>query len=426
MSLIKFSIKRPAFAIVINLAMIISGVVCASKIQLRQYPDISPSTISVETSWKGAYSDLVEKKVTKPIEQAIRKIKSVDTITSNSSQGKSSVTVTFKGKEKINDVLVEAINQVNSIKATLPLDIDDPTIKTVDPAARPLMYLAWLGGDKKSLTKYYDDNLKNRINNLNGVGSTILFGRKQDAIRVYLDPVKLHKQGLSAVNTTQSIISEIQEVALGKWEGPWFNYPVKLIDYQNPEQLLKEIPIKKKDGTIIKSEQIANIELGSTDDTSSVEINGKDSTVIGVTPSQEANPIALSDEINQFMKNSKESLLPYSLTMVYNGANYIKESLAEMKEHILQTFFIVILVTWLFIGSFRLSVIPIAAIPTSILGTIGLIWLLGFSLNTFTLLALILAIGMVVDDAIVIGENIYKKIEHGLSPKSAAIKGELK
>ena len=423
MSLIKFSIKRPAFAIVINLAMIISGVVCASKIQLRQYPDISPSTISVETSWKGAYSDLVEKKVTKPIEQAIRKIKSVDTITSNSSQGKSSVTVTFKGKEKINDVLVEAINQVNSIKATLPLDIDDPTIKTVDPAARPLMYLAWLGGDKKSLTKYYDDNLKNRINNLNGVGSTILFGRKQDAIRVYLDPVKLHKQGLSAVNTTQSIISEIQEVALGKWEGPWFNYPVKLIDYQNPEQLLKEIPIKKKDGTIIKSEQIANIELGSTDDTSSVEINGKDSTVIGVTPSQEANPIALSDEINQFMKNSKESLLPYSLTMVYNGANYIKESLAEMKEHILQTFFIVILVTWLFIGSFRLSVIPIAAIPTSILGTIGLIWLLGFSLNTFTLLALILAIGMVVDDAIVIGENIYKKIEHGLSPKKCGNKG---
>ncbi|MGB6976683.1 MAG: efflux RND transporter permease subunit [Gammaproteobacteria bacterium] len=420
-------IRRPVFATVISLLLLVVGLIAATKLSIRQFPKIDANVISVTTAFPGASPNLMEGFITTPIESAMGGISGVDYITSSSSQNTSNVVVHFKLGYDVNAGLTDVSNAVASVRTQLPKGINDPIVKKNDPNANPTEYIAFYSDrmSSEAITDYLERVVQTQLETLPGVGRAIVLGERRYAMRIWLDPFQMAARGVTPDDVQAALNSSNLQSPTGAIQAAYRQINVNAAtDLKDPEQF-NNLVVLNAGGQLIRIKDIGHAELGAASTTTfSVNMNGKPGVVIGIIPQTDANPLAVSKEVNAALQKISP-LLPSGLNMkvVWDTSKFISSSIHEVIKTIFETVLFVIVVVFLFLGSFRVLLIPTITIPLSLIGAFGLMLMMGFSINTMTLLALVLAIGMVVDDAIVVSENIHRHIEAGQTPFNAALIG---
>ena len=419
-------IKRPILALSISLMIIVAGLGSVFTLELRQYPSIDTATITITTSYPGANPADIQAFITRPIENSVGSSKGIDYMTSSSALGASTITVHIALGYNTNNVLSEVIQNVNAVKNKLPQDAYSPSIKMNPADDFPSLILAFTSKNMSAteISAYINSELTPKILALGGVSQVDVWGNKPYAMRIYPNKIKMAKYGITATEVSQKIAENSLVSAAGQIKGPYLNYTLDPKTTMSSAQEYGNLIIKKSGDHVIRLKDIGKVELGAQDYDSSVKFNGKNTVMGGVVPASDANPLTVVAKIIKYLPTLRESL-PNGLNVnvAYNSTTYIKSSIEEVIKTLTEAIIIVSIVMFLFLGSLRSVIIPIIAIPLSIIGSFFLMKLMGFSLNLLTLLSMILAIGLVVDDAIVVLENIYRHIEEGMEPFPAAIKG---
>ena len=427
MSFTDVFIKRPVFATTLALIILLVGLVSLSQLTLRLFPNISPSVISVTTSYPGADANLIEGFVTTPIENAISSIDGIDYIESKSTPSRSRITVHMKLGYDINDAMTDVASKVSSVRWQLPKDIYDPTVEKSDPNAQPIIYLSFLSNTKtpEQVTDYLLRVVQPQLQTLDGVSQAELMGQREYAMRIWLNPQFMAAHNVTASDVQQALLSNNIQSASGLIEGEDQEFTVYSNTDLNNEKQFNNIPIRTDStGHTIRIKDVGKAELGAPDDRVTVLMNGIPSIFIGIIPKSTANPFSVAREtLNMLPTIQKYMPKGIKATLLGDMSTYIASSLREVRGTILEACFFVFLVIFLMIGSFRAVLIPMVTIPLSVIGSAIFMHVLGYSINTMTLLAFVLAIGLVVDDAIVVLENIHRHLAEGLPPVKAAIVG---
>lgn len=417
-------IKRPVFAIVLNLVIIFCGLLSFFKLDLRLYPNISPSVITITTEYVGASAQDIEVFITKPIEDALSGIDGLNYTSSRSSKGKSTVTLYFESNYDISKAISDVASQVASVRHLLPADVENSVVKEYDPEAQPVVWLSVTSDalSRNQLTEYFVNLIQPKLQNLPGLAQATPFGRRDYAIRIKLDPIKTWGYGLSV----NEVISKIQQnntyFPVGVIDTKYGEYDVSLLNELDSAEKFNQLIIQKHQDNYIRLKDVATANMGSRDTGTSAFFRNKPALFIGVYQSAGANPVLLSQTLQNKLIELKQNTA-ISINSLWDNSKFISESIDEVAQTILEASFFVIVVILFFLGSMRAVVVPAVAIPVSLIGVMIFLLFLGYSLNTFTLLAMVLAIGMVVDDAIVVLENIHRHMEEGLSSMQAALIG---
>ncbi|AJI56041.1 acrB/AcrD/AcrF family protein [Francisella philomiragia] len=426
MRLIDLFIRRPVLSLSISFMIIVVGVGSFFQLQVRQYPYIDSATITVTTAYPGANPATIQAFVTRPIEAAVGSSKGIDYMTSSSALGTSTITVYVKLGQNTNDVLSEVVQNVNSVLNQLPQDAYSPAIK-LNPADNfPSLILAFTSKtmNTSEISAYINSELTPKLLAQGGLSSVDVWGNKPYAMRIYPNKTRMAEYGITPTELATAIGSNSLVSAGGQIQGPYLNYTLNPETSMSTAQEYRNLIIKKSDKQVVRLKDVAKVELGAQDYNSSVYFDGKNAVLAGAVVSPEENPLDVVDRLVKELPNIKAAL-PNGLdvNIAYNQTTFIEVSIEEVLHTLFEAVIIVSVVMFLFLGSFRAIVVPIVAIPLSIIGSFFLMSLMGFSINLLTLLSMILAIGLVVDDAIVVLENIYRHIEEGMEPFAAAIKG---
>ena len=426
MRLIDLFIRRPVLSLSISFMIIVVGVSSFFKLQVRQYPYIDSATITVTTSYPGANPATIQAFVTRSLEAAVGSSKGIDYMTSESALGTSTITVYVKLGYNTNDVLSEVIQNVNSVLNQLPQDAYSPAIK-LNPADNfPSLILAFTSKtmNTSEISAYINSELTPKLLAEGGLSEISVWGNMPYTMRIYPNKIRMAEYGITPAELATAIGSNSLVSAGGQIQGPYLNYTLNPETSMSTAQEYRNLIIKKSDNQIIRLSDVARVELGAQNYNSSVYFDGKNAVLAGAVVSPEENPLDVVDRLVKQLPNIKASL-PNGLNVdvAYNSTLYIESSIDEVLHTLLEAVIIVSIVMFLFLGSLRAIIVPIIAIPLSIIGSFFLMSIMGFSINLLTLLAMILAIGLVVDDAIVVLENIYRHIEEGMEPFAAAIKG---
>lgn len=419
-------IHNPVLAIVVSLFILAVGIICSSRLSLRQYPDVSATVISVVTGYPGASAKDIETFITNPLEEKLASVDFIDNMTSSSSRNTSTITITFKLGTDINAALANVYSKVAAARSALPPNIRDPIIQKIDPNKTPLIYLGLLS-DNMSLAKvadYFDRAIKPTMQNISGVGEIKMFGNYNYAMNMAINPFALSAHNLTETEFVNQVSLNNVYPVTGSFEGLGMNYPLTVTNQPETAKQFGDIPVISQPNNIVQADQIAKITLGEPEQKTIATVEEQPSVFLGIIPSTGGNPITLSNRINKMLENIKATL-PTGLTIekFWDSAIFIKDSLEEVAVALVETTLAVVAIMLLFLGSIRMVWVPAVTIPLSIVGTFAIMLALGFSINTFTLLAMVLAIGMVVDDAIVVLENIHRHIEDGMASKEAALIG---
>ncbi|MBK2267284.1 efflux RND transporter permease subunit [Francisella philomiragia] len=426
MRLIDLFIRRPVLSLSISFMIIVVGVGSFFQLQVRQYPYIDSATITVTTAYPGANPATIQAFVTRPIEAAVGSSKGIDYMTSSSALGTSTITVYVKLGQNTNDVLSEVVQNVNSVLNQLPQDAYSPAIK-LNPADNfPSLILAFTSKtmNTSEISAYINSELTPKLLAQGGLSSVDVWGNKPYAMRIYPNKTRMAEYGITPTELATAIGSNSLVSAGGQIQGPYLNYTLNPETSMSTAQEYRNLIIKKSDKQVVRLKDVAKVELGAQDYDSSVYFDGKNAVLAGAVVSPEENPLDVVDRLVEELPNIKAAL-PNGLdvNIAYNSTTYIEVSIEEVLHTLFEAVIIVSVVMFLFLGSFRAIIVPVVAIPLSIIGSFFLMSLMGFSINLLTLLSMILAIGLVVDDAIVVLENIYRHIEEGMEPFAAAIKG---
>lgn len=420
-------IKKPVYAVVLSIFVIVLGVIGFQKLSVRQYPQVEPSVITISTSYPGASAKDIEVFVTKPLEDALASVDKIDYMTSDSALGKSTITLNFKLGADVNKALSDAYTNVAIAKTNLPKDIREPVIQKIDPNKSPLIYIGLLSNSKwqhANLANYFENAIRPSMQNIEGVGMVKVFGNYDYGMHMQLDPLKLAAYNLPQQSLMQSVANESYYPGISSLESNIRNYPLTLTGQPNTAEQFSKIAIKRVGQQKVTINQVVKTEMRPPASKVQAIVQGKPAVFLGIIPTSDANPLNLSTAINNLLENVKSSLPDgFNIKVFWDSAVFIKQSLAEVKWAIFETTIAVLLILVLFLGSVRLTFVPAVTIPLSLIGTFMLMYMMGFSINTFTLLAMVLAIGMVVDDAIVVLENIYRHVEEGMEPHKAAVQG---
>jgi len=418
-------VRRPVFATVLSLVILLVGLRSYFSLSVRLYPKIDASVVSIDTTYSGADAALMEGFVTTPIENSLGGIDGIDYITSSSTTGKSTVTVYFQLGYDINAAVADVNSKVSSVRTLLPSDIDSPVVSKKDPNASPSMFLSFASNSltTEQITDYLKRSIQPQIQTMPGVGSAQIWGSEY-AMRIWLDPKLMAAHNITPANVRNALINQSLQAPGGQLKTNTQAFAVKTFSEASNAQQFNNLVIRQNDGQLTRISDIGKAELGSKSTDISVFINGKPGVVLAITPSSIANPLDISVEINQAFKKLVASL-PKSIVaqIMWDNSKFISASISEVKKTIIEATICVILVVFLFLGSWRTLIIPIVTIPLSLIGVCTVMLMLGYSLNTITFLSLVLAIGMVVDDAIVVTENIDRHIEEGKTPFAAALVG---
>jgi multidrug efflux pump len=426
MLLAETSIRRPVFATVLSLLILLIGSVSFNRLSLREYPKIDEPTVTVSVKYPGASAEVIESQVTKPLEDSIAGIDAVDVITSISRADQSQITVRFRLEKDADTAAAEVRDRTSRIRGRLPQAIEEPVIAKVEADAFPVI---WLAFSSETLSPLQINDLINRVvkprlQTVTGVADVRIFGERKYAMRVWLDAERMAAYRLTSQDVEDAIRRSNLELPAGRIESQLREFSVtSQTDLIRPGQF-GDITIRNVNGFPIKIRDVAKVEEGTADDRSRVRLNGMPSISAGVIRQATANPLELSKGVRDMMPRLQQDL-PADLVMNVANDNsvFIDKSIKSVFKTIAEAVFLVALVIFVFLRTFRASIIPIITIPVSLIGTFAMMALAGFTINTLTLLALVLAIGLVVDDAIVMLENIYRHIEEGMDPFSAAIKG---
>lgn len=428
MSISTTSIKRPVLAIVMNLIIILFGVIGYNFLGIREYPSIDPSIISVRTSYPGANSDIIESQITEPLEKSINSIDGIRNITSSSNQGTSNITVEFNLGKDIDVAANDVRDKVSQAARNLPKDIDGlPIVSKADANSDAIISMT-IQSDKRSVTDLSDfaeNVIADRIQTIPGVSSMQIQGQRKYAMRIRLDPAKLASYGLTSQDIVSALDRENVELPSGKLTGASTELTVKTLGkLTNAEQFNNLIIKGDSTSSVVKLQDVAVAEIGSENEETVLRESGKPMVAVGVIPQPGANYLDISKEFyKRFEKLQADMPSDIKLKVSLDTTQFIKRSVTEVAETILISLVLVILIIYLFFRDWGIAFRPLIDIPVSLIATFFIMYIFGFSINVLTLLAIVLATGLVVDDGIVVTENIFKKVEEGLSPIEAAIKG---
>ncbi|QTO01169.1 efflux RND transporter permease subunit [Aggregatibacter sp. 2125159857] len=418
-------IRRPVLAVSISLLIIILGLQAISKLAVREYPKMTTTVIQVSTVYPGADANLIQAFVTSKIEEAVAQADNVDYMSSSSRPSSSSITVKMKLNTDPNAALADVLAKVNSVRSELPSGIEDPTV-TSSTGGSGIMYISFRSNklDASQVTDYIQRVVKPQFFTVEGVASVDIFGASEYALRIWLDPQKMAAQNLSATQVMSALSANNVQTAAGNDNGFYVVYKNKVDTTTKSVEDLGNLIVSSNGDKLVRLRDIADIELNKSSDAARAVANGADSVVLAVNPTSSANPLTVAEKILPLYESIKNNLPDAIQTdILYDRTVAINNSIEEVVKTIIEATIIVLVVITMFIGSFRAILIPVITIPISLIGVIMMLQTLDFSINLMTLLALILAIGLVVDDAIVVLENVDRHIKLGETPFRAAIIG---
>jgi len=419
-------IRRPVFATVLSLVIVLIGLVSFSRLTVREYPNIDPPVVLVETIYRGASAEVIESTVTRVLEESIAGIEGIDYLRSTTRQERSLVVVRFKLDRDVEAAANDVRDRVGRVRGRLPDEIDEPIISKVEADAQPVLYLAFSSDRHSSLeiTDFADRFVKDRLQSITGVAEARIFGERKYAMRIWLDAARLAAYDLTPQDVEIALRRQNIEVPAGRIESKETEFTVLAeTDLRLPEQFGAVI-IRQVAGYPVRLRDVARIERGPLDERVSVRFNGQPAVAIGVVKQAVANPLDISKgvraELPFILANLPEGM---KVEVAHDTSIFIQASIDAVFETIGEAVLLVVIVVFLFLRNVRATLIPVVTIPASLLGAFAIMYVLGFTVNTLTLLAMVLAIGLVVDDAIVVLENIYRHIEEGMPPMAASFQG---
>lgn len=418
-------IKRPVLSTVVSLLILLVGVRSIMEMEIREYPLLESTKVTVTTTYPGASSELIQGFITQPLQQAIAEAKGIDFLSSSSTQGFSTIEAQMELNYDANDALAEIQSKVASQRNALPVKAQDPVINSTTGEGRALMYIAFFSETMRvpEITDYLAREVQPKLQALSGVGKAELLGRRF-ALRVWLDPQRLAAVNLTSTEIVQTLRENNYLSGVGQTKGELIKISLTSnTNVSNTEQF-KNLVIKSTEDTIIRLKDVARVELGSQTYENIALYKGKPSTYVAISLSPGSNPLSVAERVKELLPDIK-SQLPSGLLveLPYDASEFIDDSINEVIKTLIEAIGIVIVIVFLCLGSLRAAIIPSLAVPLSLIGGAFIMLVLGFSLNLLTLLSLVLAIGLVVDDAIIIVENIHRHIVNGKSKKEAAIIG---
>lgn len=426
MSLSSISIRRPVLAIVMSIVIVLFGIIGYTFLGVREYPSIDLPIITVSTSYVGANADVIESQITEPLEEQINGIAGIRSLTSVSRDGRSSITVEFDVSIDLEAAANDVRDRVSIARSRLPQDIDPPTVSKADADAVPIIFLS-VKSDKRNLLALTDiaqNIFKERLQTIPGVSQINIWGERRYSMRLWMDPAKLAAFSITPLDIRNALNKENIELPSGRIEGDNTELTVRTLGRLESLEDFNNLIIKESQNGIVRFKDLGNAELYPENDRSILRQDGVPMVGIVAIPQPGANFIQIADEFYKRVDQIKKDLpVDIELGIGFDITKYIRNSISEVKETILLAFALVILIIFLFFRDWRTTLIPIIAIPVSLIGTFFIMYAANFSINVLTLLGIVLAIGIVVDDAIVVLENIYRKIEDGMNPIEAGTKG---
>ena len=418
-------VRRPVLALVLSAVMLLLGLQAALQLTLREYPEVEKSVIFVRAAYPGASAETVQGFVTTPLQRRIAAAKGVEYVTSQSDPGVSEIEVWVRLGENSTDVLGEVITKVNEARFELPREVEDPVVSN-RTGGDALMYMAFLSDEMsvQQMADYAMRNIQPVLSTVEGVGEARILGSGMFAMRIWLNPEKMAAFGVTATDVNSAIRRDNYISAAGTTRGELVRASVDAeTDVQDPDQFAA-IVVRQDGDKRVRLGDVASIELASETYESAVYSSGKETVFIAITEAPGANPLQMAANVKARVRELQSQLpADMSIFMDSDSSVYIGEALKEVAQTLAEASVIVVLVILVFLGSLRVVVIPIVAIPVSLISVLFLIWMMGFSINLLTLLAMVIAIGLVVDDAIVVVENVHRHIEDGKQPFEAALIG---
>ncbi|MFC0220758.1 efflux RND transporter permease subunit [Pseudochelatococcus lubricantis] len=426
MGFAELCIRRPVFATVLSLIMVLIGVVSYNRLTVREYPNIDEPVVSVTVSYPGASASIIESQVTQVLEGSIAGIAGIDVLESVSRSESSRITVRFNLSVDPDVAANDVRDRVSRVRGRLPDEVDEPVIAKVEADAQPVVYIAFMSDRMNALelTDYIDRYVVNRFKNLTGVADVTIFGERRYAMRIWIDRERLAAYNLTVQDVEAALRAQNVELPSGRIESSGREFTVLSRTGLTSVPEFENVVVKLAGNYQVRLRDVARVELGAADTRRDGRFNGKTSVTVGIVKQAVANPLDVSGAMRQVMPEINASLPEGVSAQIGNdNAVFIDRSIKAVYHAIVEAIVLVVLVILVFLRSLRASLIPIVTIPISLVTTFALMLMLGFSINTLTLLAMVLAIGLVVDDAIVVLENIHRHVEEGMKPADAAIKG---
>ncbi len=420
------SIKRPVLASVMSLAIILVGTIGYQRLSVREYPKIDEPVVNVNTTYTGAPAEIIESQVTQPLEESLAGIEGVDLITSISRPEQSQITIKFRLNRDIDEAANDVRDRVSRVRGRLPSEVGEPNISKVEADAQPTIFLTFTSTKHTALevTDYADRYVKDRLQNIKGVANVRLLGERRFAMRIWLDPMRLAAYGLTPQDVENALRQQNVEIPSGRIESAEREFTVlSETDLGTPDQF-EDLILRDTGGYLVRLRDVGRAEIGSENERIVVRFNGEPGLALGVVRQSTANPLDVSKEVRAALP-AIESALPdgMKVDIAYDSSIFIDRSIENVFQAVGEAILLVIIVIYFFLRSVRSTLIPLVTIPVSLIGAFGLMYAFGFSINTLTLLAMVLAIGLVVDDSIVMLENIFRHVEEGIPPLRAAFQG---
>lgn len=427
MSLSTLSIKRPVLAIVMNLLLILFGIIGYTFLGIREFPSIDPAQISVRTSYAGANADIIESQITEPLEKSINSIDGIRNISSSSNQGTSNITIEFNLGKNLEEAANDVRDKVSQALRNLPQDIDAaPVVSKADADSEPIITMTVQSSTKNvlELSDYAENVIAQRLQTIPGVSSVQIWGQKRYAMRLWIDPARLASYGLTVLDVRTALNNQNVELPSGKLTGANTELAVKTLGNLQTEEEFNNIIIKADNNRIIRMGDVGTAALEAENFETKMSDSGYPMVALAVIPQPGTNYLDIAKQFYQEYDKLQHDLPPgFELNIAIDNTEFVKKAVLEVVETLLIAIVLVVIIIYVFFRNWAIAFRPLIDIPVSLIATFFIMYLCGFSINVLTLLAIVLATGLVVDDGIVVTENIFKKVEEGMSPIEAAIKG---
>ncbi|MCX6202333.1 MAG: efflux RND transporter permease subunit, partial [Bacteroidetes bacterium] len=427
MNISELAIKRPILATVMNLLIILFGVVGYNFLSVREYPAIDPPIVNVRTSYAGANADIIESQITEPLEKSINGIPGIKTINSSSNNGSSNISIEFEVNQDLEAAANDVRDKVSQATRNLPQDIDAPPVVSKSDASSDFILLMAVQSKTKGLmelSEYAENVLQERFQTIPEVSSVSIFGQKRPSMRIWIDPNKLNAFNLTYSDFRTALNRENVEIPSGKLYGNKTEMTIRALGKLQTEDDFKNLIIVENEAGIIRLKDIAKVEIGPEQEEYSWKLNGINGVGVIISPQPGANYIKIADEfykrVEDIKKNEKGD---FEFTPLIDQTKNVRRAIKEVEETLLISFTLVVLVIFFFFRNWLIAIRPIIDIPISLIATFFIMYIFGFSINVLTLLGIVLATGLVVDDGIVVTENIFRKLELGLPIRRAALEG---
>jgi len=427
MSLSTLSIKRPVLTIVMNLAIVLFGIIGFTYLGVREFPSIDPAIISVRTNYTGANPDIIESQITEPLEKAINSIDGIRNISSSSNQGSSNINIEFNLDKNLEEAANDVRDKVSQAVRSLPQDIDAPPVVSKSDADSDAIISMTVQSDVKNvleLSDYADNVIAPRLQTIPGVSSVQIWGQRKYAMRLWIDPIKLASYGATVSDVRAALASQNVELPTGKLTGANTELAVKTVGNLSTVEEFNNIIIRADGDNLVRLSDIGTATLEAENLETKLSDSGQPMVAMAIIPQPGSNYLDIADAFyKQYELLQKDLPKDFKLNVVIDNTEFVRKAVTEVVETLAIAIILVILVIYLFFRNWSIALRPLIDIPVSLIATFFIMWMFGYSINVLTLLAIVLATGLVVDDGIVVTENIYKKVEEGMNPIQAAIKG---